>query len=146
MNFRFSTEEEDFRQEVRDFLKEELTPEFRASLKGRSYSREFSMKMGAKGWLSLAWPKEYGGQAKNHMEQLIFNEEMARFKAPLEWHRRATQQHGFAIVLFGTEEQKKYFIPKIASSELSTASSSGSSFFFCDPFIPPTNPVSRMLQ
>ncbi len=121
MNFRFSTKEEGFRQEVRDFLKEELTPEFRESLEGRSYSKEFSMKMGAKGWLSLAWPKEYGGQAKNHMEQLIFNEEMARFKAPLEWHRRATQQHGFAIVLFGTEEQKKYFIPKIASSELSIA-------------------------
>lgn len=121
MNFKFSAEEEEFRQEVRDFLEEELTPEFRESLEGRSYSKEFSMKMGAKGWLSLAWPKEYGGQAKNHMEQLIFNEEMARFRAPLEWHRRASQQHGFAIVLFGTEEQKKYFIPKIASSELSIA-------------------------
>ncbi|MBW2622760.1 MAG: acyl-CoA dehydrogenase family protein [Deltaproteobacteria bacterium] len=121
MNFKFSTEEEDFRQEVLGFLDEVLTPEFRESLEGRSYSKEFSMKMGAKGWLSLAWPKEYGGQAKNHMEQLIFNEEMARYRAPLEWHRRASQQHGFAIVLFGTEEQKKYFIPKIASSELSIA-------------------------
>ena len=121
MDFRFSSEEEAFRQEVRDFLEQELTPEFRESLEGRSYSKEFSMRMGAKGWLSLAWPKEYGGQAKNHMEQLIFNEEMARYKAPLEWHRRASQQHGFAIVLFGTEEQKKYFIPKIASSELSIA-------------------------
>ena len=121
MNFKFSKEEEDFRQEIRDFLDQVLTPEFRESLGGRSYSREFSMKMGAQGWLGLAWPKEYGGQAKNHMEQLIFNEEMARYGAPIEWHRRASQQHGFAIVLFGTEEQKKYFIPKIASSELSIA-------------------------
>jgi alkylation response protein AidB-like acyl-CoA dehydrogenase len=121
MNFRFSIAEEAFRQEVLDFLDEVLTYEFRESLEGRSYSKEFSMKMGDKGWLSLAWPREYGGQAKNHMEQLIFNEEMARYGAPLEWHRRASQQHGFAIVLFGTEEQKRYFIPKIASSELSIA-------------------------
>ncbi len=121
MNFRFSIEEEAFRQEVLDFLDEVLTLKFRESLEGRSYSKEFSMKMGDKGWLSLAWPREYGGQAKNHMEQLIFNEEMARYGAPLEWHRRASQQHGFAIVLFGTEEQKRYFIPKIASSELSIA-------------------------
>jgi alkylation response protein AidB-like acyl-CoA dehydrogenase len=107
MDFRFSQEEEAFRQEVRDFLEDELTPEFRESLEGRSWSKEFTMKMGAKGWLSMAWPKEYGGQGRSHMEQLIFNEEMARYKAPIEWHRRASQQHGFAIMLFGTEEQKK---------------------------------------
>ncbi|MEE9517348.1 MAG: acyl-CoA dehydrogenase family protein, partial [Candidatus Adiutricales bacterium] len=65
MNFRFSIEEEAFRQEVLDFLDEVLTLKFRESLEGRSYSKEFSMKMGDKGWLSLAWPREYGGQAKN---------------------------------------------------------------------------------
>jgi alkylation response protein AidB-like acyl-CoA dehydrogenase len=121
MDFRFSHEEEAFRQEVRDFLEEELTPEFRESLEGRSWSKEFTMKMGAKGWLSMSWPKEYGGQGRSHMEQLIFNEEMARYQAPIEWHRRASQQHGFAIMLFGTEEQKKKFVPKIASGELSIA-------------------------
>ncbi len=121
MDFRFSHEEEAFRQEVRDFLEEELTPEFRESLGGRSWSKEFTMKMGAKGWLSMAWPKEYGGQGRSHMEQLIFNEEMARYQAPIEWHRRASQQHGFAIILFGSEEQKKKFVPKIASGELSIA-------------------------
>jgi len=55
------------------------------------------------------------------MEQLIFNEEMARYRAPIEWHRRASQQHAFAIMLFGTEEQKKRFVPRIASGELSIA-------------------------
>jgi alkylation response protein AidB-like acyl-CoA dehydrogenase len=121
MNFKFSPEEEAFRNEVRRFLDQELTPEFRESLEGRTWSREFTMKMGAKGWLSLAWPEEYGGQALSHMEQFIFNEEMARYRSPIEWHRRASQQHGFAIMIFGTEEQKKAFIPKIAAGEMSIA-------------------------
>ena len=121
MNFRFSPEEEAFKQEVRQFLEQELTPEFRESLQGREYSKEFSMKMGAKGWLSLAWPKEYGGQAYSHMEQLIFNEELAHCRAPIEWHRRASQQHGAAIMLYGTEEQKKTFVPAIAHGEMSIA-------------------------
>ncbi len=121
MDFQFSSEEDAFRQEVRQFLEQVLTPEFLETLGERSWSKEFTMKMGEKGWLSLSWPKEYGGQERSHMEQLIFNEEMARYKAPIEWHRRASQQHGFAIMLFGTEEQKKTFIPKIASGELSIA-------------------------
>ena len=121
MHFKFSPEEEAFRQEVREFLEQVLTPEFRETLGERSWSKEFTMKMGEKGWLSLSWPKAYGGQERSHMEQLIFNEEMARHRAPIEWHRRASQQHGFAIMLFGTEEQKKMFIPKIASGELSIA-------------------------
>jgi 3-oxocholest-4-en-26-oyl-CoA dehydrogenase alpha subunit len=121
MEFKFSAEEIAFRAELRQFLDQELTPEFRASLEGREWSKEFSMKMGERGYLSLAWPKEYGGQEKSHMEQLIFNEEMARYKAPIEWHRRATQQHAFAIMLFGSEEQKQFFVPKIATGELSIA-------------------------
>lgn len=121
MDFKFSPEENAFRGEVREFLEDVLTPSFRNSLGGRTWSKEFTMKMGQKGWLSLSWPKEYGGQARTHMEQLIFNEEMARYNAPIEWHRRASQQHGFAIILFGTEEQKKKFVPKIASGELSIA-------------------------
>jgi len=121
MDFTYTKEEIAFREELRQFLDQELTDEFRASLEGREWSKEFSMKMGERGYLSLAWPKEYGGQEKSHMEQLIFNEEMARYKAPIEWHRRASQQHAFAIMLFGTEEQKKTFVPKIASGELSIA-------------------------
>ena len=121
MDFRFTTEEEAFREELRRFLDKELTPEFRASLQGRGWSKAFSMKMGSKGYLSLSWPKEYGGQERTHMEQLIFNEEMARYNAPIEWHRRASQQHGFAIMLFGSEAQKKMFVPRIASGELSIA-------------------------
>jgi len=121
MDFRFTREQEAFRTELRQFLEQELTPEFRASLGGREWSKTFSMKMGSKGFLSLAWPKAYGGQERTHMEQLIFNEEMARYRAPIEWHRRASQQHGSAIMLFGTEEQKTAFVPRIATGELSIA-------------------------
>ena len=100
MDFRFTPEEDAFRAELRQFLEEELTPEFRASLEGRGWSKSFSMKMGSKGFLGLSWPKAYGGQERTHMEQLIFNEEMARHNAPIEWHRRASQQqrHGLTRV------------------------------------------------
>lgn len=125
MNFRFDPKEAEFRQEVRQFLEQELTPEFRKSLGGREWSKELSIKMGAKGWLSLAWPKEYGGQARSHMEQLVFHEEMARYNAPIEWHRRAAEQHGYVLLIHGTEEQKKKFIPMIASGEMSIANCMG---------------------
>lgn len=121
MNFRFTKEEENFRQEVSQFLEQELTPEFWKELGGKTWSKELSTKMGAKGWLSLAWPKEYGGQARSHIEQLIFHEEMSRYDAPIEWHRRAAEQHGYAILIYGTEEQKKKFVPLIASGEMSIA-------------------------
>ncbi|MFQ5382398.1 MAG: acyl-CoA dehydrogenase family protein, partial [Dehalococcoidia bacterium] len=124
MRFALTPEQESFRSEVREFLAATLTPDFwehqrRTRLPG--WSPEFSRAVAAKGWLAVSWPVEYGGLGKGPMEQSIYMEEMAYAGAPQEQHRRAVQQVGPSIILFGSPEQKAEFLPKIARAELSFA-------------------------
>jgi len=67
MDFKFTEEQEAFRQEVRNFLEEELRkgsfkPSCDAWIQG--YSPEFTKKVAEKGWIGLTWPEEYGGQGR----------------------------------------------------------------------------------
>jgi len=127
MDFGFTPEQERYRQEIRDFLLQELTPEFQRQLveetgeEDSRYSSEFSRKLGQKGWIGLAWPKEYGGQGLGYIERLIYDEEMSLAKAPTGYHHVAERQFGPSITLHGTEEQKREFLPKIARGEMSIA-------------------------
>ena len=120
MEFAFTEKEEAFRQEVRDFLATELPPglEIDEVSFGTRYDevQAFIRKMGEKGWLTLAWPKEYGGRGASPMEQIIFMEEMA-------YHRAGgmcigTTWVGPSIMNYGTEEQKKKYLPEISSGEI----------------------------
>ena len=124
MDFSFTAEQEAFRSEVRDFIEQTLTEAFwerhRASGGGGS-SPPFSQKAAESNWLAVAWPAEYGGAGRSFMEQMIYMEEMAYAGAPQEHHRRAVQQVGPSIILFGTEEQKLEYLPRIASGNLSFA-------------------------
>ena len=127
MDFRFSPEEQAFRQEVREFLRRELPPNWEGSgpygeeAEGDAdaaweFGRQFTRKLAERKWLAMAWPREYGGLSASHMEQLIYNEEMAYHAAPggggmgVAWV-------GPAIMLYGTEEQKRMYLPRIASGE-----------------------------
>ncbi|MGE3076086.1 MAG: acyl-CoA dehydrogenase family protein [Dehalococcoidia bacterium] len=124
MNFEFSEEHNAFREEVRAFLRRTLTPEFwerHRARGGGGSSPEFSKAAGREGWLAIAWPAEYGGRGLSYTEQMIYMEEMVLAGAPIEHHRRAVQQVGPSIMLFGTEEQKQSFLPRIASGDLSFA-------------------------
>jgi alkylation response protein AidB-like acyl-CoA dehydrogenase len=124
MDFRFTPEQDAFRTEVRRFLAETLTPEFsrrRRAQASPESSPEFSHAAAERGWLAIAWPEEYGGQGRGYFEQMIYMEEMAYAGAPQEHHRRAVQQVGPSIILFGTEEQKRDYLPKIAAAEISFA-------------------------
>ena len=124
MNFEFSEEHERFRAEVRGFLNRTLTPEFwqrHEALGGGSSSPEFSRAAANEGWLAIAWPAEYGGRGLSYIEQMIYMEEMTLAGAPIEHHRRAVQQVGPSIMLFGSDEQKRHFLPRIASGEISFA-------------------------
>src|SRR3990170_3166636 len=84
MDFEFTPEQEAFRAEVRAFLKNELPATWEKGFwmeedtdERCSFPRQFQRKVGEKGWLALAWPKEFGGLGATIVEQLIFNEEMA---------------------------------------------------------------------
>ena len=124
MDFTFTDDQESFRTEVRAFLDETLTPEFwerQRAQPSQGSSPEFSRAAAERGWLGIAWPVEYGGQARTKIEQMIYMEEMAYAGAPQEHHRRAVQQVGPSIMLHGSEAQKQRFLPGVASGETSFA-------------------------
>ena len=122
MDFKFSTEDELFRQEISEFVEKELPWDWRKQKidsedpKDRPKVKEFRKKLADKGWLTMAWPVEYGGQSAPHIQQLIFNEEMAYRNIPAI--DAGISQVGPIIMLFGTDEQKKYFLPKISNAEI----------------------------
>jgi alkylation response protein AidB-like acyl-CoA dehydrogenase len=111
MDFELTPEEEAFRQEVRDFLQENLPPE---SERGPDFPARWSQKVREKRWVGFSWPREVGGGGGTIMEQVILKDEMAQRKAPplgtcfmgLAWV-------GPSIIEYGTEEQKAKFIPDI---------------------------------
>jgi alkylation response protein AidB-like acyl-CoA dehydrogenase len=78
--------------------------------------RETIRQMGRDGWLGVGWPKEYGGQGFGPVEQLIFLQEAARAGAPIPMVTLNTV--GPTIAVFGTDEQKDFFLPKILAGEI----------------------------
>src|SRR5574338_1197336 len=105
MRFRLTDEQESFRSEVRSFLASTLTPAFWKHHREHrlpGWSPEFSRAVAERGWLAVSWPVEYGGLGLSAVEQSIYMEEMAYAGAPQEHHRRAIQQVGPSIMLFGT--------------------------------------------
>jgi alkylation response protein AidB-like acyl-CoA dehydrogenase len=102
------------RAEVRDFLAEQ-----KHRMKGMhgTFDREFSRMVGAKGWLGMTWPKQYGGHERSSLERYVMIEEMLAHGAPVSCHWVADRQSGPNILRFGTEEQKQFFLPRIAAGE-----------------------------
>lgn len=82
---------------------------------------EFSRKMGANGWLGMTWPKEYGGYERPAHHRFVVTEEMLAAGAPVAAHWIADRQTGSQILAYGTEEQKRTILPRIASGECFTA-------------------------
>ncbi|MDP2954219.1 MAG: acyl-CoA dehydrogenase family protein, partial [Chloroflexota bacterium] len=120
MDFKLTPEQEKLKQDVREFLKREVTEEvLRESHGGQGVgpaSRALLRKMGARGWLTPAWPKEYGGLGLTNLEKHIINEELAYHSAP---HGLvSTSMAGPTIRIYGSEEQKKEWLPRIASGEI----------------------------
>ena len=124
MDYRFTEEQEAFRQEIRDFLSANLGEDWRGIDPDAYFHdenwfpiRELTAKMAERGWLTLAWPEEYGGQGRPHIEQMIYNEETAYFRAPTRDVSIGTHMVGPTLMLYGTEEQKSHYLPEIASGE-----------------------------
>ncbi len=122
MDYTFTANDEAFRNEVRTFLKQELpawwdeVEDVREFPEAHEFSKSFKKKLAAKGWLAMAWPKEYGGQGASVFQQMIFAEESSYFGAPAGGQGVAWV--GPAILIYGTDEQKKKFLPKITGAEI----------------------------
>ena len=121
MDFQFSDEEEKFREEVREFLRQELPADWDGGAYGEGGGAEevgprITKKLAERKWLAMAWPKEYGGLGAPHMRQLIYNEEMSYHAAP-GGYSMGVAWVGPAVMLYGSEEQKQRFLPGITSGE-----------------------------
>ncbi|HEY5025715.1 MAG TPA: acyl-CoA dehydrogenase family protein [Acidimicrobiales bacterium] len=120
MEIGYTEEQQELRQELREYYANLLTPEVEAELSvshgiGPTV-RRITKQMASDGWLGIGWPKEYGGQGRSALEQFIFFDESMRSGAPVPMLTINTV--GPTIMNFGTDEQKAFFLPKILAGEI----------------------------
>ncbi|OGK77972.1 MAG: hypothetical protein A2X52_23020 [Candidatus Rokubacteria bacterium GWC2_70_16] len=121
LGFHLTEEQEMLRRVVRDFAAKELTPEYLRELDatGRAPHAELLPKMARLGFTSLAVPPEYGGAGGSTVDATVLLEEMGR--ASLSIASLLNFAIGFGthtIVRFGTEEQKRHFLPRVCAGEM----------------------------
>lgn len=112
-------ETEGLRQEIRAFLAEELrhVPKVTRAQTWSGSDPEFSRKMGAKGWIGMTWPKKYGGHERSFFDRYVMLEEMLAAGAPVGAHWIGDRQSGPLLLRFGTEEQRRSILPRVAKGE-----------------------------
>jgi alkylation response protein AidB-like acyl-CoA dehydrogenase len=118
----YTPQQKALRAEIRAYFSKLMTPEVRSGLKGMEGGpryREIVRRMGDDGWLGIGWPKEYGGQGRTAVEQLIFFEEARRAGAPLPFVTLNTV--GPCLIALGSEEHKRRFLPGILAGEIDFA-------------------------
>ncbi|HIE84270.1 MAG TPA: acyl-CoA dehydrogenase [Dehalococcoidia bacterium] len=123
MDFSFSPEEESFRTEIRSFLDNHLPTDWNnrdtigdEGAEDGSLARTITKGLADKKWLAMAWSKENGGLDATHVQQMIYNEETTYARMPggggmgVAWV-------GPALILYGTDEQKEQYLPKITNGD-----------------------------
>ena len=122
MEFALTPEQEQFVKDFQNYLRTHMTAELKDELdKELAYSEsaiclKFIRQMGHDGWLGVGWPKEFGGQGRSPIEQHLFFEIAHYEGAPLPVLPLNTV--GPSLIRFGSEEQKKEFLPRILRGEV----------------------------
>lgn len=118
MDLSYSPAEERFRGELRTWLEQNPPdPEPEDLDQWVAYGKAWQRKLYEAGWCGIAWPKEYGGRGATLIEQVIFQEEMARSRAPLLINLAGLTMGGPVLIAHGTEEQKHRHLKKILAAE-----------------------------
>ena len=118
---RLSPQCEALRTEVRAFLAQEISAgTFEPHHPGysESYDRNFSRRVGAKGWIGMTWPKQYGGHERSQLERYVVTEEFRVANAPANFHFVADRQSGPILLKYAPEHIKKDILPRICRGEL----------------------------
>ncbi len=124
MELAYAPQDEAFRAEIRAWLKENLPkgwfdPNFEMSAEERKkFNDEWPEKLFKGGWICATWPKEYGGTGLTTMQGVVLSEEFANARAPMRADFFGDTLVGPTILQWGTEEQKKEFLPKILSGQV----------------------------
>jgi acyl-CoA dehydrogenase len=117
---RLPPECERLREEVRAFVAEEMEAgniRSNGATGGDSFNREFSRKVGAKGWLGMTWPKKYGGHERTFLERFVVTEELRIANAPVRLHFVADRQSGPILLRYAPEHVKMKVLPAICRGE-----------------------------
>jgi len=123
---RSSPQDEEFRRRIRDWLADNLTGRFAALIGAGGPGREheahaerlaWNRHLAAAGWTCLGWPPEHGGRGATLAQQVIFYEEYARARAPARVGYLGEELLGPTLIAFGTPEQQRRFLPRIAAVE-----------------------------
>lgn len=127
MDFQLSAKEIALQSEFEIFFSEEMkyAPDvFKNGVaegifteEGFKFHKYLARKLGEKGWISMAWPKEYGGGNASIMEQIIFNEVREKYNAP-GIDIMGVVMFAPSVMIGGTDEQKRRILPKIAGGEV----------------------------
>jgi len=116
----YTAEQEALRTELRGYFFDLMTPEVTAAAvageTGAEPCLEAVRRMGEDGWLGVGWPTEFGGRGFGPIEQFIFMNESWRAGAPVPF--LSVNTVGPTIMEFGTEEQRRYFLPRILAGDL----------------------------
>ena len=126
MDYGWTQEQLEFREELRAFIQEHRTPELHDELEEyhRSYTygpamQRFRGALDEAGLSTMAWPKEYGGQDKGAFYLFILKEELEYWGMPYD--ALSVLSVGTTIMRFGSETQKRDWLPKIQTGEMSFA-------------------------
>lgn len=108
----------DLREQTRRWLAQNWAGHRKAAFDARPFAKrefdaEFALDIGGTGWIGLGWPEEFGGQARTPLEQIAFIETMERGEAP----RIGASIQSNALMMFGTPEQQKKYLPEILRGE-----------------------------
>ena len=125
MDLTFTPEQEEFRHEVREFLEATIPADWRANggrgprdlLQRFEIVRQWMREVYDAGWAAPGWPTEFGGRDANVVEQVIYQEELARAKAPPSLNMLGVNLLGPTLIAHGTPAQKDEHLPKILSGE-----------------------------
>ena len=122
MDFQFNPEDDAFRREVVDFIQRELPHDWEGG--GRypeeddwDFAAQLRKKMADKGWLTMHWPEEYGGQNASAIRSAIFSEELTYHRAPGR-DIFGVRMLGPTLMIYGSEEQKRAHLPPVARGEI----------------------------
>src|SRR5271157_2831431 len=124
MDFNYTPEQETYRREVRAWLEANQPSPLTADEKEKANDdllwerlKAWHKKLYHAGWVGLTWPKEYGGRAASFVEQVIFQQELARLNLMMGCNVLAVIMTGPALMQWGTDAQKARYLPPILSGE-----------------------------
>jgi alkylation response protein AidB-like acyl-CoA dehydrogenase len=108
----------ELREQVKQWLAQNWSGDRKAAFEEKPFAKRefdggFALDMGKTGWIGLGWPQEFGGQARSPLEQIAFMETMEQGEAP----RIGASIQANALMMFGTPEQQRKYLPEILRGE-----------------------------